>query len=462
MSDSFKDITGKNQPARRTCRVAYTINNTQPVISTIIGDQPLFYMDFDYSYEDEENPNFDPADMGIFESEIRLLKREIDSIEKLSAGFTAHDENKTEDFAENAQDITSNKTGQNMLSIEPLLEMLRESRLATAYLATAEDHGITLRYSTQIETAHYDRTGMLILINPNINKVDQVLLATQELRRHWQHRQGALINPLMFHPDNAVLINRAQIADLMVSMIRVAWELQLSGEKSVWERIENSSMADLGRAFAREAFLDFRTVNNGQATAAVFESWFLSERCRTQDKNLINQMLADYKGYVFDLSEAEQNITPNLIAALGEMPFGKNYLAEHAVTIMEDPIFTDVRDRSNANFLWFIKFERSFRDSEQELQTSSDLTAGGARSPAQNQRLGDRDDAFFSAMPTGQYTGQSADIITLFEGDVGSKSKTGDKSAKNAKRLASKANSGRSGNRRDLSNVVYLRRSPGE
>ena len=73
MSDSFKDITGKNQPARRTCRVAYTINNTQPVISTIIGDQPLFYMDFDYSYEDEENPNFDPADMGIFESETRLL-----------------------------------------------------------------------------------------------------------------------------------------------------------------------------------------------------------------------------------------------------------------------------------------------------------------------------------------------------------------------------------------------------
>ncbi|MCB1721723.1 MAG: hypothetical protein KDI11_08215, partial [Alphaproteobacteria bacterium] len=123
MSDSFEDITGKNQSARRACRVAYTINNTQPVISTIIGDQPLFYMDFDYGYEDEENPGFDAADMGILESEIHSLKREIDSIEKLSAGFTTHDENKTEDFIENAQDIISRKTDQNVLSMEPLLEI---------------------------------------------------------------------------------------------------------------------------------------------------------------------------------------------------------------------------------------------------------------------------------------------------------------------------------------------------
>jgi hypothetical protein len=39
--------------------------------------------------------------------------------------------------------------------------------------------------------------------------------------------------------------------------------------------------------------------------------------------------------------------------------------------IMNDPVFTDVRDRSNANFLWFIKFERSFMETERELQSSS-------------------------------------------------------------------------------------------
>ncbi|HRQ61581.1 MAG TPA: hypothetical protein PLO23_08755, partial [Alphaproteobacteria bacterium] len=129
--------------------------------------------------------------------------------------------------------------------------------------------------------------------------------------------------------------------------------------------------------FAREAFLDFRTINNGVACAAVFESWFLSERCQIQDKRLIQQMLADHQGYVFDLDKVSKGLTPEIIAALGSLPFGKNYLAVHAGTILSDPIFTDVRDRSNANFLWFIKFERSFRETEQVLQTSE----GPAKAP---------------------------------------------------------------------------------
>ena len=55
------------------------------------------------------------------------------------------------------------------------------------------------------------------------------------------------------------------------------------------------------------------------------------------------------------------------MTALGKMPFGQNYLAASVGPIMNDPIFTDVRDRSNANFLWFIKFERSFTEAEQEI-----------------------------------------------------------------------------------------------
>ena len=46
---------------------------------------------------------------------------------------------------------------------------------------------------------------------------------------------------------------------------------------------------------------------------------------------------------------------------------------------MTDPIFTDVRDRSNANFLWFIKFERSFKETEQELQKGGDLSTRDIR-----------------------------------------------------------------------------------
>ena len=451
MSDIFGDITGQNQKPQPACRVAYTINNAQPVISTIIGDQPLFYMDFDYAYEDEEDLGFDAADLGILESELRSLKNEIESIEKMSESFARDSGEKIFEFLEDAKFVTQASEASEK-SIEELEEILRDSRLATAYLACAEEYGVSLKYSAQVETAQYDRNAGFIFINPNLDIVDQQLLAAQELRRHWQHRQGALIHPLMFHPDNAVLINRAQVADLVTSMIRVAWELQLSGKKEAWERIENSSMADLGRTFAREAFLDFRTINNGQAAAAVFEAWFLTERCRAQDKILINQMLADYKGYVFDLEEAEQNITPTLIAALGEMPFGKNYLAEHALTIMDDAIFTDVRDRSNANFLWFIKFERSFRESEQELQPNTSPTVEGVRSSAQNQQ-GVQDHAF---------TGQSAEIVSLFEAQSAETGETGDKSKKSTGRLAPKSRSKRTDNKNDASNVVYIRRSPAE
>jgi hypothetical protein len=276
------------------------------------------------------------------------------------------------------------------------------------------------------------------------------------LRRHYQHRQGALIHPLTFHPDNAVLVNRAQNADLVVSIIRVAWELQLSGFKDAWDRVESSSMADLGRAFAREAFLDFRTINNGQASAAVFEAWFLSERCRMQDKILINQMLADHQGYVFELEQSESVMTPALIAALGAMPFGKNYLAEHALTIMEDAIFTDVRDRSNANFLWFIKFERSFRETEQGLQTSDLLPEQTGSSTAQTHNTqGQFDESIQS--PT-------AEIISpIFgRGSVADVAEDGDKTEKSAKRLSPRTGSTRSGSKDDVSNVVYVRRWSGE
>ena len=200
------------------------------------------------------------------------------------------------------------------------------------------------------------------------------MLAIRELRRVWQHRNGALLNPLIFHPDQAILVNRAQIADLAVIMVRVAWELQLAGEKAPWERLANSSMADLAHAFSRESCLDFRNLNNGNAQSAVFESWFLSERCCKEDKNLVQLMLADYQGYVFDTQQSSQNVTAELVIALGSMPFGKNYLAPHINTILNEAIFTETRDRSNANFLWFIKFERSFRETERELQTGCDIS----------------------------------------------------------------------------------------
>jgi len=352
----------------RTCRVAYTLNNTQPVACTIIGDQPLFYMD--YAAEDDEEM-FDFAELGILEDEINTLRQSIESFDKHYADIIDNEAMESVDaFLENAQSFTKPFKGGTQNSLASIISLLEKSRLASAYMDFASAHKIEITLSAQVETSSYERQSGLIQINPNQSREDMALALVCELRRHWQHRAGALIHPLLFDPDNAILINRAQIADLSIAMIRVAWECQLNDEKSLWDRLEKSPMSDMARAFAREAFLDFRTLNSGIAAAAVFETWFLSERCRAQDKTLIQQMLADYQGYMFDAENNAKSLTADIIAALGSMPYGKNYLAQHAMTIMEDPIFTDVRDRSNANFLWFIKFERSFHETEQELQTS--------------------------------------------------------------------------------------------
>lgn len=452
MSDNFEDLAKIRQQARPACRVAYTLNNTQPVICTIIGDQPLFYMDFDVDYIDDEALFNGGHGHSVLENELESLKAGLAELEKIPVAPARLTHEKVSEFLADCEEITAFRKNPESPDIESLKITLSQSRLACSYMDFAAEHGVEMKYSRLVETAGYDRKSSLILINPDNAETDRLLLAARELRRHWQHRQGALINPLMFHPDNAVLVNRAQVADLAVSIVRIAWELQLSGERRGWDRIENSPMADLGRAFAREAFLDFRTINNGQAAAAVFETWFLSERCRGEDKNLISQMLSDHRGYVFDLKTAGQAVTPVLIAALGTMPFGKNYLAEHAATILGDPIFTDVRDRSNANFLWFIKFERSFRETERELQTSAGLAAENVQFSASLSETQDRTDEK-PQTATGQ-------VVALFP--PGRAASAVDKSGHGSGILSRGALEQRIQEGDSGSNVVYIRRWSGE
>jgi hypothetical protein len=389
MSDHLSDngVIRIKKKSTRVCKVAYTLNNHQPVQCSIIGEQPLFYMDFEEDFESSA-PFLNPHDLKSLEREINNLKEKTEYLDYQDQ-FDTTLEDKFNMFFTNAADMFEPHDIKYSDDIAVVIGALQKSRLGNTYLEIAQKHGASFSYNSQIETAFYDRTSGQILLNPNHDFETQILLMARELRRHWQHRQGGLIHPLMFHPDNAVMINRAQTADLAVSMVRIAWELQLTGQKTIWDRLENSSMADLAHAFAREAFLDFRTNNNGVAMAAVFEGWFLSERCRGQDRALIQQMLADYQGYVFELDKSLQGLTPSILAALGSMPYGKNYLASHAQTIMNDTIFTDVRDRSNANFLWFIKFERSFRETEHQLQTPEASATSPSRGASKSHNLQD-------------------------------------------------------------------------
>ncbi len=366
MSKNSGKSQNTSEPTDRVCRVSYLLNNDQPVRSTIIGDQPLFYMDFEELLEDEL------AALDMLEQELSLGNNLAPAYEYRYEELESCPEALILDFQLNISSVVGAGNAEER-DISEILELLKTSRFAAALYEYACDYGIKIEFSDQVENADYLRESAAIKINSNLNKEEQVLLLARELRRVWQHKNGILLHPLTFYPDQAILVNRAQVADLTVCMIRTAWELQLGGMREAWERIENSPMADFARIFAREAFLDFRTLNNGMAMAAAFETWFISERCRVQDKYLIQQMLSDYQGYIFEAEDSSRTVTAELIARLGEVPFGKNYLAPYASTIIIDPLFTDVRDRANANFLWFIKFEKSFRETEQELQNGSGL-----------------------------------------------------------------------------------------
>lgn len=367
------------------CRFAYTLNNGQPVRCTWISDQPLFFTDYEEALEDEAMSagimSDDPVFMAL-EKDILAMRDKTLAYEKISQNFTEAEDAILSQFRADA-DFISAPAAPATVDIDALAQRLSASRLAATFLSFAASHGITMAAGRQVDGAAYDRAAQTIYIRPDIDPAQQMLLAVRELRRAWQHKNGAGLHPLTFHPDHAILVHRAQTADLVISMIRVAWELQLAGDKDTWTFLENSQMADLARSFAREACVDFRALNTGKAATACFETWFLSERCRRSDRQLIQQMLADYQGYTFnDNPDMSRSICADLMLALGKMPFGQNYLSAGLSQTMNDPVFTDVRDRSNANFLWFIKFERSFTEAEQALGLESEQDAKKEAEPA--------------------------------------------------------------------------------
>jgi len=367
MKKRFGNSKSKNSGRRKTrpCLMAYTLNNTQPVICTLVADQPYFYME-ENSISEDDILGFDSYED--FEKDLVELKRKIDGYERIAKTYDHDPQRRFEEFQTETINIYEEKNDHELRSENDLYSIFFKSRMGEALFSFAKSNAIELVSSKQEFSARYDSEQNKIYFNPNMECSETILLLTRELRRHWQHKKGVMINPLIFHPDHAILVNRAQQADLALAMVRVSWELQIAKYEDVWNFVENSDMADLGKIFAKEAFLDFRSLNSGKASSAVFEGWFLSDRCRHEDKKLIQAMLADHQGYVFQESSSSRMVSIDLISALGEQPFGNNYLATKACAIIEDPIFTEVRDRSNANFLWFVKFERSFQEAEHVLQ----------------------------------------------------------------------------------------------
>ncbi len=337
--------------------VAYTLGDVQPVRSTYIAHDPFFFMDVDDVTLDEE-----------------LLK-------ELERDFSAYDSNSYQssedsfldtliEFDTNLDYITGGEALQHV-NVARALKILSQSRSAQCYLEFAAANKIEFIACPQIYNVEYNRAENIILYQPALNETEFIKGMICALRQAWQNFQGALLQPVALYPDHAVFINRAQKADVMCALLRASWELDLAGHHTLWDDLAHSSLRDLTHVFGREACMDFRSLNNGLAGFAVFESWFISDRSKSADTNLIQKMLSDYAGHQFEDEDMSQLVVVDLVKALGEMPYGKNYLSHHIPNLLTDPLFTEVRERSAANFLWFIKFEKTFTEVEQSLQNGS-------------------------------------------------------------------------------------------
>ncbi len=372
MTTTNNTSDGNNEQLQVSCRVAYMLDDDQPVLCTLIGDQPLFYAD-----EMAINEIDDDAFEDDFESTGDLLfrlttedlqARAIKMEEKRQAFVDDNKPNVYDLFAANAASLSDTKLNQE-ITISHLTTILEKSRLGAELLRFAQDNAITLSVSSDTDCVIYDRDMLSILVPSFMEEGTALVGLAQELRRAFQHKQGTLINPVTFAVEDAITVNRAQIADLCVSKIRIAWELSLTDEKSAWEAIAASGLSDIAFSMVREVKNDFRSLNNGWAMQVGFEKWFLSDRCKLEDRRLIQTMLADHGGHVFETDELSHMVSIEVVTRLGHMPFGKNYLSNIASNIVHDPLYTEVRDRSSANFLWFIKFESAFRDKERDLKT---------------------------------------------------------------------------------------------
>ena len=263
------------------------------------------------------------------------------------------------------------------IALEEISNLILKSRTGEILLQQALSRGLKIFYDPQTPQSQFYPRGeaCVIVLNPHRPKGDLLGMLSRELRRAWQYYQGALVNPMSFEPDEAVLVNRAQQADAFMVSVKIAWELKLAGEAEAWDFMTGSPMGGVTRAVELRAQEDFRSLNNGEASRAAYDKFFEGSCTKAHDKRIIHQMLLDDSGYM-KASRKERRIDMELFRKIGELPQGQNYLSMLSKHVPTDMCYATIEDRSNANFLWFIKFERSFQEKElQMLQESVKASA---------------------------------------------------------------------------------------
>ena len=326
----------------------------------MIGDQPMFYIDDSAdSYEDEDD---------LFVSDIELietLRSRIDAYDRSAKSLSATSVKPTQSIF----DAAFRTEAQAPLTLDEVLAFASKSNTFKDYKSVLDARDVHIVLDKGVATSSYNRAMQVITLNPHLSMEKAVLALCTSMRQAYLHKQGTLINPLRFQPEDAVLINRLLAADAKIMSVEIAWELRLAGAPSIWDTMMGGADYDLCKAYGVEAMTNFRSLKNGLAARSTFEKWFVSGRCKSLDRDIIQVMLGNKVDLIFNDEDTSRTIATDMVARLGARPTGKNYLSSIVTQIMVDGLYTDVRDRSNANFLWFITFEKRMREVEQELQS---------------------------------------------------------------------------------------------
>lgn len=338
-------------------RMVMSLNGHRKPVCTLIAQDPYFFDVDPEALEDEIHAQLSLDGAAFQVPEALTIARET------SDGFvTLGDFDEGLPLTDDVAALCANAlTAQAGFDLKAVTKRLKASSTAATLLDQMQSHGVTFAKSFNTETVFFDEATNRILLNNHLDDATAMMLLVRACR------QSALapIKDMLRNPERAILLNRALHAEMNLIMVQVAWELSLADDKAAWKMLSRSALADLAYAFGQRATSDFRALRDGRAALAAFDQWFYSGRTRKADRTLIQTLLA-----AGDVAASTENAF-EVIAALrtiGERGIGRNYLIDHVMTLMEDGFYGEVRDRSNANFLWFVKFERSYRAAEEAVE----------------------------------------------------------------------------------------------
>ena len=225
-------------------------------------------------------------------------------------------------------------------------------------------NGVSMHYTPEIDTYGYAR-GYCV-INDSLVGVKKRISEILAMRLANHAMNDCYVNVLDYTPDDAILLNRIYLADGLAFLIRVAWEEKLMGDSELWDNLANRADTEaMCETFKVSAEYDFRTLRSGKAHLASLETFFLeNDNLIAVDKLIIDVML-ESEEYCSPTVPPLENIK-DILQKIGQVP-GDNLNYMDVNMIVNDVVFTAMPDRGHSNFLWFIKFERTFSETEDEF-----------------------------------------------------------------------------------------------